>query len=311
MNVERHIIKSEQEWHGWRQKDVTASVAGALLGVHEYTTPFSLWALKSGQIAEDPEESAPMRRGRLLEPVAVEMLREERPNWIIDRGKVYLRDPDVRLGCTPDVFASDPERGPGVVQIKSVESMIFRKKWMQDGEVTPPLWIAVQAIIEAHLTGSKWAAVAPLVIGHGVDLPIIDIPIHAGVIEKIEEEVRKFWKMVESGKPPHPDYARDGETIARLYAHEAPGKMVDLRGDNLLPGLLDARSILNAEIKDREQKRDAINTEIKAKLGDAEIGMIDGFKVTWKTQKRKEHVVPASEFRVLRVTDQRATKEAA
>ena len=71
---------------------------------------------------------------------------------------------------TPDLFVECPERGRGIVQIKSVEGSIFRKKWRdpETNEIAPPLWIAVQGIVEAHLDGAQWAAVAPLVVGFGM-----------------------------------------------------------------------------------------------------------------------------------------------
>jgi len=37
-------------------------------------------------------------------------------------------------------------------------------------------------------------------------------------------------------------------------------------------------------------------------MGDAETAHGEGFRVTWKTQTRKEHVVKASTARVLRVS---------
>src|SRR5262245_7287249 len=81
--IERIEYGDREAWLKLRGKDVTASVAGALLGVHEFTTPYGLWALKSGKIAEDPEETGPMRRGRLLEPVAIELIQEEHPDWAL------------------------------------------------------------------------------------------------------------------------------------------------------------------------------------------------------------------------------------
>lgn len=296
-------VTDRESWLAMRQKDVTASVVGCLLGVHEYTTAYELAALKSGRISSDPEETAPMKRGRLLEPVAVELLREERPDWRIERGQHYWRDPVARLGATPDVLAFDPERGPGVVQIKSVERGVYSRKWRQeDGSVQPPLWIAVQAMLEAHATGRNWAVVCPLVVGFGVEMPIIPVPIIPGVIERIYNEVRLFWAIVDSGELPPPDYRRDADVIDALFPEN--GETVDLTGDNRIMELLTARSISKGIQKREKEVCETIDAEILDKLQGATVGIVSGGRsITHKTIFRKGYEVKPTNYRQLRCPD--------
>lgn len=305
MSIVRLKPKSSAAWHRYRGQDVTASIVGALFGAHEFVTPYELWALKSGRLHNDPEESEPMKRGRLLEPVAVRLLREMRPTWTITHNTGpgdYWRDKDARLGGTPDVLAVDPERGPGIVQIKSVEAGTYRRKWLDaDGLIEPPFWISLQAATEAYLTGSKWAAVAPLVIGHGVEMPIIDVPLIPGVIDRIKDETIAFWRMVESGEEPLPDFSRDASTIERLYAADQ-GEEIDLSRDNHIFDLIASRHRLKAAAKDCHAQVEAIDAEIKHKLQGATIGHLPGGrKITWKGQRRAGFWSPPSSFRVLRV----------
>ena len=197
-----------------------------------------------------------------------------------------------------------PERGPGVVQFKSVEQGVFRRKWHNaDGEIEPPLWIVVQALVEAHLSGRRWAAVAPLVIGFGIDLPVIEVPIHAGLIARIRAEVVAFWAMIERGDAPSPDYGRDGEVIARMFERDE-GTEVDLRADNHLPALCAERDALRGQIKAAAARTDEIDAEIKEKLGPhASAVLADGRRITWKTQHRRGGFTAPSTSRVLRVGD--------
>jgi hypothetical protein len=302
MTIEKIPITSRDQWLKLRNTDITASVAGALLGVHEYVTSFGLWALKSGAIAEDQNESAAMERGRLLEPVAVQLLKERHPAWTLKHGGFYLRDPDARLGATPDVVVHDPERGLGVVQIKSVEGGIFRKKWRDadTGEVAPPLWIAVQGIVEAHLVGAQWAAVAPLVVGFGVDLHLIEIPIHAGVIDRLKAEIVLFWQRVADHRPYEPDYGRDGAIIAQLFGKD-DGSTIDLSSDNRIPVLLEEDEQLAGIISTSTERRKEVRTEILAKLGEAAAATCaDGWTVTAKTINRKGYEVKPSSYRQIR-----------
>lgn len=275
---------------------------GALLGVHPYQTAYGAWALKTGRISEDPEESPAMRRGRLLEDDALQILAEERPDWtVIPANDVYWRDTDVRLGATPDAFAIDPlRRGKGIIQVKTASDLALKRSWSVDDQIEVPLWIACQAIVEAKLTGASWAAVLLLVCGQGLEIEILDVPIHDGVFDRLVDEVRKFWAMVEAGEEPAPDYGRDGGIIAELYP-EDHGTEIDLSGDNALPVLIGERIDLKAEIKATEARVGAIDTEIKAKLGDHQRAHVNGFRVSWKTQNRAGFTVQPSTFRVLRI----------
>lgn len=298
--IQRIPIENRDQWLKLRGRDVTASVAGALLGVHPYATALGIYLLKAGLITEDPEETAPMRRGRLLEPVAVQMLREEGP-YLAAQYPVglYYRDPDARLGATPDCLAQDRNGDLGVVQFKTVEPGVFKRQWKdEDGAISPPLWVVCQAIVEAHLTGAKWAAVAAMVVGFGIELHVVPVPIHAGVVERVRAEVRAFWDRVARGDPPPADYGRDGKLIARLYP-DASGEIIDLSADNMLPTIAAEDKQLAAEIKERIERRDAIKAEVLAKLGPASGALFQGGRITACTISRKAYSVAASSYRKL------------
>lgn len=311
--VSRHPIENREQWMALRERDVTASVAGAVLGIHPYQTPYGLWALKSGKVEADTEETGAMLRGTMLEPVAIEMLRRSKPGWIVDYPLGhYWRHDAVRIGATPDALAVDPERkGFGVVQVKTAEPMIFSRSWRDPDtrEIEVPLWIAVQALIEAKLTGASWAAVAVMRVGHGVDFDVIDIPIHEGVWARLVDEVRGFWKRVETGNAPDIDFARDGALIAGFYPDD-DGSTVDLSGDNRIVAILDERAVLKvteAAGKDAEKKRRDLDAEILAKLGSATSGRLaDGRIVSAKTVRRSGYSVQPSSYRPVKIKGEAA-----
>lgn len=297
--------KDRSAWLAARGQDVTASQIGALFGAHDFLTAFGLWAMKTGRVAAAEVESPAMERGRLLEPVAVQLLREKYPRWKITHNaaeNVYFRDPAARLGATPDVLVKAPDRGPGVVQIKSVEASVFRRKWIdEDGNVEPPLWIALQATLEAFLTGGQWAAVAPLVIGHGLEMPLVDIPLVEGVVDAMKVRTAEFWQMVEEGREPQPDFDRDAGLIDRLYGNGDPEHEIDLTGDNEIPVLLELRRRYSTEAREAQAGVDRIDAQIKSKMAQAHVAHIaGGQKITWKPQKRAGSFVEPKTIRALR-----------
>ncbi len=311
MPIQTINVGSRADWLALRAKDVTASVAGSLFGVHPYVSAFSLFALKTEMTKEDVEESPPMQRGRLLEPVAVQLLKEQRPNWKIKHnagaGQVYMRDPDLRIGCTPDVFVIDENGRRGNIQIKTVEPFIFKNKWQggsSKGEIEIPDWIVIQAIVEAKLTGAAFACVAPLTVGHGLAMPLLEIPLHEGIWDKFKTRTSDFWRRVEAGEAPPPDYAIDGALIAAMNA-KADGPPIDLSGDNRLMEILAQREVLKAREKngsDAEKERKQLDAEIIHKMGAASVANLgNGVVVTAAVTDRKGHVVQASKFRTVRV----------
>ncbi len=294
MPIEVITPRDRRAWLKARGQDITASVVGALFGVHDFVTPYELWAIKTGRVRQQDEETDAMRRGRLLEPVAVQILREERPEWRIEHNaadNTYFRDTERRIGATPDVIAHCPQRGRGIVQIKSVEAGTYRRKWMdEEGNPEAPLWIALQATQEAFLTGAEWAAVMPLVIGFGIEAPLIDIPLDTmpGVIDAITEKAGEFWQMVAEDREPSVDYARDGALIDRLYAIGDPREEADLTATPHIIEDIQRRDALRREIAAREVEAAGIETRIKALMGSAEVAHLPGGRTaTWKTQKRR------------------------
>ncbi len=302
--IDKIKITSREQWLSLREQDVTASVAGVLLGIHPYVTAFELFNLKAGLSTDDPEETPPMQRGRLLEPVAVQLLRENKPDWKIQKYPVgyYFRDPPWRIGATPDVIAINEHGERGIVQIKSVEPSIFRRDWKtEEGTFEPPLSIVVQGVIEAHLTNSKWAAVAPLVVGFGMEMPIIPIPIHVGILDKIRELVKDFWLRVAEGRNYPPDYGRDGAAIAALYPRDT-GETIDLSGDNEIPELVSSLESARIDKKVSTTEENEAKAAIALKMGTAAFARLaDGRRISFKTQQRAAYIVNESEFRVLKI----------
>lgn len=249
-----------------------------------------------------------MRRGRLLEGVAVQVLREEHPDFEMVHNdgpaRHYYRDPDARLGATPDIIVENSAKGRGVIQIKSVQPQIFKTKWVEDGILQPPLWIAVQAAIEADLTGAEWAAVAPIIVDHGVDVPLIEIKIHRPLLAKIRETVREFWGRVERNEPPPPDYGKDGALLSSIYS-EDDGSGIDLSGNARVADLLeDLERLKKIEKtgKDAEKDRKRISAELIHLLGNASHGIVgDGRVIEAKTVKRDGYMVQPSQYRFIKV----------
>ena len=304
MRIERHPVTDRESWLQMRRQDVTASDVGAVFGLHPYRTPLALWTEKTTPLAPDAENAA-MRRGRWLEDAVVAACREHHPDWTLTKPGLYLRATDERIGATPDAIASTPD-GEVLVQCKTVAEPIFKAAW-QDG---PPAYYQLQALTEAMLWGAPSAIVAVLIVSaFGADYREYPVPRHEAAERKIVDGVAGFWRSIAAGETPKADYTADADLLAKLYAPDAAAPPLDLSADNYLPELLAERETLMAEVKDKESRIDAIKAEIVEKLHGAPAATLPGWTITHRMQSRKETVLKATTFPVLRIS--RAKEKAA
>ena len=303
-------VIDRQQWLALRKRAVTASAAAALFGVHPYQSAYWLWALKAGVVTEDGVENPAMRRGRLLEPIALQMVREDYPDWSVQACGKYYSETATRLGATPDAIAIRPGfEGFGVVQVKTAGHFAFKKGWRgMDGDVEIPLWIAVQASIEAALTGASWACVAVMALGDGgLDLYVEDVPLRPALMARLRALVADFWRRVDENDPYAPDFGKDAALIARIYSEADEGAEVDLSSNNRIGELLDAREALKARETDgafAAKARKPIDAEIIHALGNAARGRLaDGRVVEAKVTRRGGFTVEPTSFRTVKVKE--------
>lgn len=300
MSIEKHSITDRDTWLAWRKHDITASDVGAVFGLHPYKTPLKLWTEKTDHGFMEDMDSAVLKRGRWLENAVIAACQDEHPEWGIHKPGLYLRDPDYRIGATPDAIAKTEPGAPSIiVQCKTVAEPIFKAQW-QDG---PPQHYYLQALTEAMLWDAPRAVLAVLIVSaFGADYREYEVPRHAGAEQRIRDGVARFWQDIAVGVTPKADYAADGDLLAKMHAPDAVLPPIDLSGDNLLPELLEERERLAAEVKEREARLEAIKNECVEKLAGATVGTLNGWTITRKLSHRKEMVLKATSFPVLRIT---------
>jgi predicted phage-related endonuclease len=303
MPVETHAIESREQWLALRKAkaDITASTCAAVLGLHERITPLQLWMHHAKIVPfEDGVDTPPMRRGRLMESVALECIKELHPDWDVWPARDYVRDPVKRLGATPDAYVRDTFKHLGVVEIKSVEPYVFERTWRDEsGGITPPMAALLQVSLAAHLCQAM-AYIGVLRVGHGVDFDLLEIPHTPGLIERLEQAAAAFWQSIDKKEPPPPDFLADADLVMRMHAKAEPGKAIDLSADNELADLRDRYVQAAEKAKSAEEQKKAIKAQLLHKMGDAAIAMVHGeVFATANVVKMPERKQKAYEFRKL------------
>ncbi len=186
--------------------------------------------------------------------------------------------------------ASVVSAGPGVVEIKSDA----RPVW-----TSPPLNYVCQVQHQLSVTGWKWGL---LCVFFSLTQEIVIYPILRDdkLLRSINRTELQFWMnhVISGVAPPADGSDATRRALAEFYDHPND-EVVDL--PDRFASLVDSRTDLKEEIRAAQGSVDGIDNLIKAAMGNATIGIFpDGKRVTWKEQTRKEHVVAASTFRVLR-----------
>lgn len=280
-----------------RKMDVTASEVPALFGASAFTTALQVYADKTGK-GKGYGDNVAMRAGRIMEPAVAAAAMEEKPGWGLVKANEYFRDEVRRIGATPDYFRVDT-REMEVVECKFVQPHIFESDW----KAGPPLMYVLQTLVQVYVTGLPRGWIACMIDNRAKDVFLYEVPRNDNAWARICTAVDRFWEAVHNGELPNPDFVMDGAVLRDLFPPDASKPPLDLMEDDEFVSLLVDRAGAMATIKRAEADKRRAEAEIVAKLEGATSAITTGFRVTYKSQTREQHVVPESTFSVLRVTE--------
>ena len=299
------LIASSEQWHTLRSQHIGGSEVAALFGEHEHgLTKFQLWHRK-----KVPERFLPskqterMKAGNYLEPAIAKWVADQ-TGWTIRKVHVYHSLlPGLGLGGSLDFEIVANERGPGVLEIKTADWLVA-KRW-EDGE--PPLSYMLQLQTYLACMGRSWGCIAVLVGGN--DLRLFEIERRPATIELIEKAVADFWQSIRDNKPPPPDFAKDGATLAQLYAAAEPGKIIDMSDSNRLPELIAEYRRASAEEKAGKAAKDAAKAEMLPLIGDAERVICGDATISAKMVAGTHVEYERKPFRDFRINEKKAKSD--
>ena len=143
--------------------------------------------------------------------------------------------------------------------------------------------------------GRSRGVLAIMVRAPSFPLHLFNVARHPAAEARILDAVAEFWRMWDAGEHPQP------QTAAGLAEMVSDGSHRDFSGDNEIVALLAERAELMPVRRDAEKRLDEIDGAIKERLGPASTAWCPGWSLTFKSQTRRETVLPEKQFRVLRV----------
>lgn len=269
---------SREEWLESRRGSIGGSDAGALLGLNPYTSPFALWAEKTGAVLpEDISDKEAVRLGNDLEQYVAE-------RWMEATGKKVRRDNAIIYNDEYPFAHANIDRAVvgenAGLECKTTSSWEIAQK-LRAGEI-PDQWYC-QVTHYLMVTGADRWYLGVLVFGVGF---------FEFVIERSEAEIRAladaerdFWRHVTEDTPPALDGAESTtEALKTIYKDSAPGSSVDL---SLVGAAVETYTALTKQIAELEQLKAEQENRIKDFMGAAEKGTYGATTVSWKSSSRK------------------------
>lgn len=288
--------KDKKAWIELRVQDITSTEVSALFGLSPYCTKFELWHRKKRGDIVQIEENVRMKWGTRLQDAIAEQIAVDN-GWKVRRMDEYIRDEEIRAGASFD-FEIESD---GILEIKNVDNLIYRDNWIEhdDGRIEAPPHIEMQVQHQLLCSGRKYAYIGVLIGGNKDKL--IKRTRDEYVIDAIRQSVSDFWLSIENNNPPKPDFVSDASFISKLYGYAEPNKVLDIRGDDKFLTMAQEYKKLGDEIKEREQKRDAIKAQFLTHINDAEKVTGDGFTISAGVVSESEISYTRSAYRMFKI----------
>lgn len=282
MTIERITFENEKDWLEARTKDITSTDVAALPGldVSPYLSPWELFQNKASGIVPTYEVSDRMKWGTRLQDTIARGVAEDL-GINVRRMNVYVRDTDSRVGSSFDFEIIGDDRGPGILEIKNVDSLVYRNNWTdEDGVIEAPPHIELQFQHQLLVARRSWGLIVPLVGGNTVKVAPRqrDEEVSRIILKKVAE----FWIAVRENRPPTPDFTRDAAAISRLYSKSDPGKVIDLSGDVEMIGFAGAYKTAQAGKKIEEERLAELKARMLERIGTAEKVLLGSMAISAK-----------------------------
>ena len=262
-----------EEWLEHRRHSIGGSDASAILGMNQYTSPYTVWAEKLGKIAPKEDNEA-MRLGRDLEDYVAKRFTEETGKKVRKENNIIVNPKYPFAHANVDRMIVGEDAG---FEAKTTSALNLKK--FKNGEY--PATYYCQCVHYLMVTGCKRWYLGVLILGVGFKW---------FVIERDEEEIaalakseEDFWKYVESKTHPAVDGTESTtETLSAIYPESTDTSVSLMAYENDLKEYMTFTSL----IKDIEKQREEVANRIKARLGDSALGESNNYKVSWVSSSR-------------------------
>jgi len=183
------------EWHKAREDGIGGSEVGAVLGLSQYESPFSLWAKKTGKVESDFVDNWSTRFGRAFEMPILKLWAEQHPDWEVFSTGTYSHAENPWMKANPDAIGRHRVTG----ELMVIEIKTARYSWNE----TPPAYQA-QVMHYMDVLGIKRGIIVAVAGWNWVEIAVEYDEFLAAMNRTI---LKKFWWHVINDVAPEYDGA--------------------------------------------------------------------------------------------------------
>ncbi len=274
MSIKKVKTKNHDEWSKLRSQYIGGSDAAAVVGMNAFSSPYSLWAEKTGKKPGFAGNLA-TEVGTFLEEFVAQKFAQETGKKVRKCNCSFFNSkyPFAIANIDREIIGEDAG-----LEIKTTDSLNMKK--FKNGEYPENYY--VQCVHYLAITGKKRWYLAVL-IGNK-EFKRFTIERDEEEIAALMSEEERFWDYVVQDTPPEVDGLKvTTDTISTIYA-ESDDTSVDLMAYK--KDIADFVE-LGQQIKQLETLQSEKANRIKTFMGENSGGFCDSFKVSWKTAERK------------------------
>lgn len=271
--VRKIYTDTREEWLALRRGYIGGSDAAAVVGLSPFSSPYQVWAEKTGKIPPF-EGNLATQVGTYLEDFVARL-------WSDETGRKVQRDNASLINdAYPWAIADIDRRVVGVnegLEIKTTNSLAM--KHFANGEF--PAQYYVQCMHYMAVLGPEWKRWHLAVLIGNSEFKTFVIDRDEDEIAALMEAERAMMERIQNDEPPEAQDG-DGATLERMFPQEQKGLEVDLT-----PVMDAIREYCDfkSRIREFERLKNDAASRIKEYMKDAEFGVTgDGYKVSWRQQ---------------------------
>lgn len=264
---------SREEWLALRRNFIGGSDAAAVVGLSPFSSPYRVWAEKSGLI-EGFGGNLATEVGSFLEEFVAGLFERETGRKVRRlNASIVNTDYPWAIADVDRVLVGTKEG----LEIKTTSALATKK--FKGGEF--PTQYYCQCVHYLGVLGPEWQRWHLAVLIGNSDFRTYTIERDEDEIAALMKAESELMERIKNGTPPE-THDGDGSVMDEVFACDAE-KSVDVSG---ISDLLDEYTRLKADIDELEHRRSEVGTKIRGFLQDASSGESDRWSVSYRETTR-------------------------
>lgn len=275
-----------RDWLKCRQEGIGGSDVAAILGLSKFRTPLDVYISKVEELPETDElaDNEYIYWGNVLEDIVAKEFKKRNPEFKVYKSSFMWQHPEYKfMVANVDRLLYHPELGWGVLEIKTASE--YRNGDFEGDSIPEDYLIQTQHYVGT--LGLGYSYLAALIGGNKYKQ--FKINRDEDLIETMIDLEKDFWvNNVLAGNPPDVDGSEaSSELLKKMYVNadvRDKTEIIDLSAsdEELLKQYEEGREL---EKQGKALKDEAAN-KLKNKLGDFQVGFVNGRKVTWSAYEK-------------------------